>query len=58
MNIVSRPIRLARAADSVRTLTRLTVTDEPAEQALEIRMNSGCVLILEAVDAETGRGHS
>ena len=45
-----------KGGNSVRTNTRLTVAEEPAEQALKIRMNAGCVLILEAVDAETGRG--
>jgi beta-lactamase regulating signal transducer with metallopeptidase domain/protocatechuate 3,4-dioxygenase beta subunit len=40
----------------VRTRTTFTVNAEPAEQSLEVRLELGCVLILEAVDAETGRG--
>jgi hypothetical protein len=40
----------------VRTRTEFTVAAEPAEQTFEVRVDPGCELILEAVDAETGQG--
>jgi RNA polymerase sigma factor (sigma-70 family) len=43
-------------AEMVRTRSTLKVTDQPAEQSLELPVKPGCVLILEAVDAETGDG--
>jgi hypothetical protein len=45
-----------RGSDCVRTLTRLTVADRPADQTQEVRVTRGCVLILEAVDETTGKG--
>ncbi len=32
------------------------MADAPAEQSLELRVNEGCIVILEAVDAKTGKG--
>jgi len=46
----------AGGADIVRTLSTFKVTDQRAEQSLEVRVKPGCVLILEVVDAWTGRG--
>jgi RNA polymerase sigma factor (sigma-70 family) len=43
-------------ADCIRTLSTFRVTDAPAEQSLEVRVNPGCILFLEAVDAKTGKG--
>ncbi|SIO58776.1 RNA polymerase sigma factor, sigma-70 family [Singulisphaera sp. GP187] len=43
-------------ATCIRTLSTLRVTDEPAEQPLEVRVNPGCILYLEVVDAKTGEG--
>jgi hypothetical protein len=43
-------------AACVRTLSSLHVAEQPAEQALELRVNPGCVLILEVVGAKTGKG--
>ena len=46
----------AGGADVVRTLSTFKVTDQPAEQSLEVRVKPGCVLILEVVDADFGKG--
>lgn len=43
-------------ANCIRTRSTLRVTDEPAEQSLEVRVNPGCILFLEVVDAKTGEG--
>ncbi len=40
----------------VRTRITLQVQDRPAEQPLEVRVKPGCALILEVVDAKTGKG--
>ncbi|MHC5544378.1 hypothetical protein ACYOEI_39620, partial [Singulisphaera rosea] len=42
----------------VRTKTTMTVFDRPGEreQSYELEVNPGCVLTLEAVDADTGEG--
>jgi|GEM_PF-6965471 len=45
-------------ADFIRTRSSFTVTDELAEQALEVHVNPGSNLILEVVDAKTGEGIS
>ena len=43
-------------AACIRTQTTLHVADRPAEQSLVVRVKPACVLILEAVDAATGKG--
>jgi hypothetical protein len=43
-------------ADCIRTLSTFKVAAEPVEQSLEVRVNPGCVLLLEVVDAKTGKG--
>jgi RNA polymerase sigma factor (sigma-70 family) len=43
-------------AEVIRTKSTFAVTDQPAEQSLEVRVEPGCVLILEVVDAKTGEG--
>jgi RNA polymerase sigma factor (sigma-70 family) len=43
-------------ADCVRTLSAFRVADAPAQQSLELRVNEGCVVLLEAIDAKTGKG--
>jgi RNA polymerase sigma factor (sigma-70 family) len=43
-------------ADVIRTISKFTVTDKPSEQSLEVRVNPGCVLFLDVVDAKTGKG--
>ncbi len=43
-------------APVIRTISTFRVADQPAEQAVEVRVNPGCVVILEAVDARTGQG--
>ena len=47
-----------KSIDGVHVLTRtqFTVAAEPAEQALDVHLEQGCVLVLEAVDARTGKG--
>jgi hypothetical protein len=45
-----------KGMDYVHKRTEFTVKSERVEQSLEVRLAPGCVLILEAVDAETGRG--
>ncbi len=42
--------------DYLRTWQSVTVAKEPAEQTAEVRVRRGCVLLLEAVDADTGKG--
>jgi RNA polymerase sigma factor (sigma-70 family) len=44
------------AIDYVRTQQRLTVEGAPAVQSCEFRMQRGCVLILQAIDKDTGAG--
>jgi hypothetical protein len=34
----------------------LTVEEAPAEQSIILRQQEGCVLILKAIDADTGKG--
>jgi hypothetical protein len=43
-------------ADCVRTLLTFRVAAEPAEQPLKVRVKPGCVVLLEAIDAKTGKG--
>jgi RNA polymerase sigma factor (sigma-70 family) len=43
-------------AECMRTRSSLRVDEQPAEQSLEVRVKPGCVLILEVVDAKTGKG--
>ena len=43
-------------ADCIRTLSTFRVADDPAEQRLDVRVDRGCVLLLEVVDAKTGKG--
>jgi hypothetical protein len=45
-----------RSADVLRTRLAIKVTAEPAEQSLEVRVNAGCVVQFEVVDAKTGKG--
>ena len=40
----------------VRTKSSFRVDEHPADQSLEVRVKRGCVLILEVVDAKTGKG--
>ncbi len=40
----------------VRTRSTFQVADAPARQSLELRINEGCILVLESVDAKTGKG--
>jgi hypothetical protein len=42
----------------IRTSSRIRVEDQPGEQTIEFRVDVGCVLILEVVDADTGKGVS
>jgi len=53
-NVTADPTDLS--ANFIRTRSTLRVTGEPAEQSLEVRVNPGCVLFLEVVDAKTGAG--
>jgi hypothetical protein len=46
----------AGGAACVRTISSFRVDEQPATQTLEIRVNPGCVLMIEVVDAKTGRG--
>ena len=43
-------------APCVRTRLALQVKDRPAEQSFEVRVKPGCILILEVIDARTGKG--
>jgi hypothetical protein len=45
-----------RDANYVLTKGKLTVAAAPAEQTVDVAMNAGCVLILEAIDVTTGKG--
>ena len=45
-----------RESDYVRTYEDLTIAKAPAEQAVVFRQQAGCVLILKAIDVETGKG--
>jgi RNA polymerase sigma factor (sigma-70 family) len=46
----------ARDSDFVRTSEDLTVAEKPAEQSFVLRQQEGCVLILKAIDVDTGKG--
>ncbi len=37
-------------------MSTFNVAPAPARQALELRVNTGCTLVLEAVDSQTGEG--
>jgi RNA polymerase sigma factor (sigma-70 family) len=43
-------------SDYVPTSEDLTVEEAPAEQSITLRQQEGCVLILRAIDADTGKG--
>ena len=45
-----------RGGDYVKTEEDITVEETPAEQSIVFRQQSGCVLILKAVDSVTGKG--
>jgi RNA polymerase sigma factor (sigma-70 family) len=45
-----------RNDDHIRTRERLTVTSEQAAQDKEVRVQSGCVVLFEAVEAGSGKG--
>ncbi len=45
-----------RGSEFVRTYEDLTVEEAPAEQFIILRQQKGCVLILKAIDAATGKG--
>lgn len=45
-----------RTSDLIRTRMDLVVENEPKEQAVVLRQELGCVLILKAIDANTGKG--
>ncbi len=47
-----------RESPYIRTYQDLTVEQDPAEQSVTIRQELGCILILKAVDADTGLGVS
>jgi hypothetical protein len=40
----------------VRTRSKFSVAHIPAQQSVELRLNQGCILVLQAVDAKTGLG--
>jgi hypothetical protein len=46
----------AGGADCLRTLSTLKVATDPSEQSHVVRVNPGAVVVLEAVDANTGSG--
>jgi hypothetical protein len=45
-----------RESDHIRTQQELTVEPMPAEQSVVLRQQLGCILILKAIDADTGKG--
>jgi hypothetical protein len=45
-----------RQSEYVRTYQELTIEQAPAEQSVTLRQELGCVLILKAIDADTGKG--
>lgn len=45
-----------KATDELLTFRELIVTDQPDDQNIEYRLERGCKLTLEAVDASTGKG--
>lgn len=45
-----------RGSNYVRKYVMITIAEEPAEQAFDMDLNVGCILILEAIDAESGAG--
>lgn len=40
----------------IQTVDHLIVEDQPAEQPAKLTLDSGCILVFKAVDAETGKG--
>jgi hypothetical protein len=46
----------SRESDFIPTYEDLTVEEAPAEQSITLRQQEGCVLILSAIDADTGNG--
>src|SRR5262245_3468332 len=45
-----------RTTDFVKTVEDLVVEQAPAEQSARLRIDRGCVLILKAIDVDTGAG--
>ena len=43
-------------SDYIRTMQELVVEDSPASQPAALKLDSGCVLVLKAIDADTGKG--
>jgi len=43
-----------RGTSHIRTYSVLDVTSEPSEQTAKLQLEAGCILILEAVDADNG----
>jgi protocatechuate 3,4-dioxygenase beta subunit len=48
--------RPSRESDYARTSEDFTVEEAPAEQSVVLRQQLGCILILKAIDADTGKG--
>jgi hypothetical protein len=45
-----------RESDYIRTQREFTIEPMPAEQSVVLRQQPGCILILKAIDADTGKG--
>src|SRR5262245_50692176 len=45
-----------RTTDYVKTIEDLVIEQSPAEQSARLQIDRGCVLILKAIDADTGEG--
>ncbi|MBC7854902.1 MAG: tetratricopeptide repeat protein, partial [Pirellulaceae bacterium] len=43
-------------SDYIRTLQELVVEETPASQAAALKLDSGCVILFKAIDADTGKG--
>jgi beta-lactamase regulating signal transducer with metallopeptidase domain/tetratricopeptide (TPR) repeat protein len=43
-------------SDYIRTMQELVVEDVPAQQPAALQLDSGCVLVFKAIDADTGKG--
>ena len=60
--VEAAPRRISRRAgpparsDYIRTSARIRVEDQPQDQAAEFRIDAGCILLIEAVDAEIRQG--
>jgi RNA polymerase sigma factor (sigma-70 family) len=53
-NILADPTK--DGADCIRTKSTFNVAPAPMQQSLELSVNTGCVLVLEAVDSQSGEG--